>query len=164
MAILSSVSTNSEKARFDASRVVPTANENRPKSVAWQYYIQAFSVVNSLGVIDLTYVVNYIQQMETVIEAGVWTGGWFRKYRGGWVEQGGNITISSNSSNLNTTFTLFVPYANTDYSVLLQRTSNINTAGDVAPPLVRSKTTTTFVFSAMSTSLSWRAFGMGVVS
>jgi hypothetical protein len=43
---------------FDASSVVPTANENRPKTIKFLYCVKAFDAVTNQGMIDITELAN----------------------------------------------------------------------------------------------------------
>lgn len=49
---------------FDASRVVPTADENRPRNIAWMPIIKAFAAPTNQGAIDLTTLANYANTID----------------------------------------------------------------------------------------------------
>lgn len=91
------------------------------------------------------------------------TGGWWREYADGWIEQGGMADRPSTT----VTITLFRPYADTNYTVL---TSCSTTVSDMASGLNDTasgdRTTTTFVAGAINTvqtyrKIIWTACGMG---
>lgn len=54
---------------FDASRVVPTANENRPTNVAGVWMIKAFSYVENEGVVDAAHLATALADAEAKITA-----------------------------------------------------------------------------------------------
>ncbi|MCM0759619.1 hypothetical protein M7775_13755 [Sporomusa sphaeroides DSM 2875] len=45
---------------FDASRQVPTANENRPKTIRFLYCVKAFDALTNQGLIDITELANKV--------------------------------------------------------------------------------------------------------
>ena len=66
---------------------------------------------------------------------------WYRKYKSGWVEQGGWIT--SGSSN-QTTVTLLVPYQDSNYSVIGSCCSATDSGGNPNKVAFNNRATTTF--------------------
>ena len=93
---------------------------------------------------------------------------WYRKYKSGWVEQGGLVTVSG---TVGATVTLLKPFANTAYNIqlTLQTTNAVgylaNTAQSVN--IANSKTTTSFgvqtagIMNYEINGISWRAEGQG---
>jgi hypothetical protein len=91
------------------------------------------------------------------------TGNWWREYDDGWIEQGGTADRPSTT----VTITLFRPYADTNYTVLV---SYSTTASDMVSGLndmaSGDRTTTTFIAGATNAvqtyrKISWIAYGMG---
>lgn len=70
---------------------------------------------------------------------------WYRKYRSGWVEQGGQKTFSSNTDS--TTQNLPIAMANTDYQVVLTKGINTGFGNAVYDPHVRTRGTTSFTYA-----------------
>lgn len=54
------VSNGSFDITFDASKVVPTADENRPKTIRFLYCVKAFDAPTNQGLIDITQLANEI--------------------------------------------------------------------------------------------------------
>lgn len=90
-------------------------------------------------------------------------GNWYRKYKSGWLEQGGLAYSSSGDAAV----TLLKPYADTGFAVMTtnEKTSDINAYGWT---YIISKTTTGFTISSKSGSGSavtcnarWEAKGQG---
>lgn len=83
---------------------------------------------------------------------------WYRKYKSGWVEQGG--TISTGSSG-NHTVTLLVEMAGTDYRPMAARISGASTTTNVNIWARTPSSTTSFVvYAAADTSVVWEVKGM----
>ena len=62
-------STNTVKTiDFDASRVVPTSEENRPKSVTFLYCVKAFDAEINEGLIDITQLANDVASLTNKFE------------------------------------------------------------------------------------------------
>ena len=83
-----------------------------------------------------------LQGIDYVVET--WTSGdlWYRKYRSGWIEQGG--TYLTNLSNPQTVL-LNTPFATTTYGVQLTKCQNRGEPGAQSMTIVNdSKTTTNF--------------------
>ena len=90
-------------------------------------------------------------------------GNWYRKYKSGWLEQGGLAYSSSGE----TTVTLLKPYADTGFAIIATncQTNNINAFGWV---YISSKTTTGFTIKsrkgnadAVTCNAMWEAKGQG---
>lgn len=52
---------------FDASKVVPTADENRPKTVKMLYCVKAFDAITDQGLIDITALANEVANKQQTI-------------------------------------------------------------------------------------------------
>lgn len=61
---------------FDASRVVRTSDENRPKSISMMYCVRAFDASNNQGMLDLTALVNQISSKIDKADSGYSTKVW----------------------------------------------------------------------------------------
>lgn len=84
---------------------------------------------------------------------------WYRKYKSGWVEQGGQIA-PSNPTNTNTVITLPVEMTNTNYGAF----SNTTYSGNDAPlvgNVVKAKTTVSISLGHLANyTTNWLVFGM----
>lgn len=56
---------------------------------------------------------------------------WYRKYKSGWVEQGGRVTVSGTISETNVRITFPVEMANTQYTAICANNANVGVAGYV---------------------------------
>lgn len=91
------------------------------------------------GVIDSSLVgADYVVESQLPTEANGYT--WYRKYKSGWIEQGGSFG-EAYTAYTTKTITLPVEMADTKYSVCLTNAST----GDSYAPVTNSKTVTTFV-------------------
>jgi|GEM_PF-6845063 len=98
---------------------------------------------------------------DIVLESKCSTDGvnWYRKYKSGWIEQGGNINTTTNA---NQTYNLAVPFTNPNYYTQVSNKNSSNAAKRICP-----NTTTTFIASAMDSQgniienlpLIWEAKG-----
>jgi len=79
------------------------------------------------------------QGTDYVIET--WTNGnnWARRYKSGWVEQGGLVPQSVN----NVTITLPFPMANANYWAMICDYSDLTPANEDGTPRIRARTNTT---------------------
>ena len=99
---------------------------------------------------------NTDENIDYVIES--WTSGanWYRKYRSGWVEQGGFIDNPVSHQNIN----LNIPFTDSNYTLTF---GGYGAANGV--PRADSKYPTYFVYSSANsanTSSDWEAKGKGV--
>lgn len=103
---------------------------------------------------------NVSSNIDYVIESQIKAdGSWYRKYKSGWLEQGGIKSISINTINL------LKPYSNTNYKVLPSQ-EDTNYALNM---IITAKTTTSFILKARTTKGqdyltfkgSWVAIGQG---
>ncbi|MDD6153605.1 MAG: hypothetical protein PUC11_06650, partial [Elusimicrobia bacterium] len=90
-------------------------------------------------------------------------GNWYRKYKSGWVEQGGITDIVPATQSV-TTITLFKPFASTVYGIVAANNpASINWATH-ADLQITAKTTTSFGVSANVSNnnrINWYACGQG---
>ena len=82
---------------------------------------------------------------------------WYRKYKSGWVEQGGRYTTTQNIS-----ITMPVEMSDTNYSVVLTyETDSANNAQYSSVSISTSKTTTSFTIKNAGSILGgWQVSGM----
>ena len=92
---------------------------------------------------------------------------WYRKYKSGWVEQGGsNVALNEIST---ATVTYLVPMANTNYTLLAVQT-NQSTASDAEVGIQFTATSTTqgtlscHYINPNTTYVSWEVKGMSAQS
>lgn len=114
---------------FDASRcsdIYGKSDTVTPDTMYGVWVIKAFGlIVNAdntdvkgvlTGIENVTNRVSTIEGYDYVIETYRSGTSWYRKYKSGWVEQGGYVSVSS--YNQNGTVTFSKAFANTDYTVL----------------------------------------------
>jgi len=105
---------------------------------------------------------NVLANIDYVVESKMPTAddpSWYRKYKSGWLEQGG---VFSSAGNVTYTITLLKPFANTKYTALL--TSGYSTTTESGVDYVKTKTTTNMVVIMDNISgfdHNWEAKGMG---
>lgn len=88
-------------------------------------------------------------------------GGWYRKYRSGWIEQGGFVTGKSSA-----TVNLWQEMADSEYSLIISYTlsgTSTDTGGAETTPLASNRTPTTFRVSLSTTTTThlWEVKGCG---
>lgn len=115
---------------FDASNVVPTADENRPKTVQVCLYIQVFSNAIPASMAQATEFINMLEGKADKALVNVpedydfvtsrWRAAngmeWYRKNRSKWTEQGG---VCDTTTAGTVTVNLPVPMSDTKYSIVL---------------------------------------------
>lgn len=105
---------------------------------------------------------NVLANIDYVVESQVNSdGSWYRKYKSGWLEQGG--ISSSVAGGDTTTVTLPKPYSNTNYNVMVQPIG-VYTASGEANNTIPTRTTTNFVIACgqiATQAFSWKTEGMG---
>lgn len=102
------------------------------------------------------------QETDYVVESQVNAdGSWYRKYKSGWVEQGGQTPTVAGGAT--TTVTLLKPYNNAVYNVVVQPVGAYTGAGE-ANNVIPTRTTTNFIIACgqiAAQAFSWRAEGQG---
>lgn len=117
----------------------------------------------SVGTSDLA-LVKY-PEMDFVVESYQNGTEWYRKYKSGWVEQGGYLTATSSSGNK--TITFLVPFSNTNYCFLRTHKNYVTgtTTDGFRDNAYYSKATTTITVFQHTTSYihgdDWYASGQG---
>ena len=118
-------------------------------------------VENGMAKADLS---NIPANYDYVIESKTPTAddpSWYRKYKSGWLEQGG--ISSSVAGGATTTVTLPKPYSNTNYNVMVQPIGVYTSSGE-ANNTIPTRTTTNFVIACgqiATQAFSWKTEGMG---
>ena len=89
-------------------------------------------------------------------------GSWYRKYKSGWLEQGGGF---ASNDDTNTVVTLLKPYANTTYSIMVGMMIGISGNANYWVFSVTNKTTSTVTIhnatNGAGNICQWEAKGMG---
>ena len=100
---------------FDASRVVPTADENRPKTIKFLYCVKAFDATTNQGLIDITALANEMAAKVNVVDyvadhaKSLATNGW-QKLPSGLIIQWGTFVMSA-ATSASITFPITFPTA-----------------------------------------------------
>ena len=135
---------------FDLSTSVPTADENRPKSVQLALYIQVATSGSSPGMANWG---DFMTQLEAKADNSLascpanldfvvdsWRSAdqmsWYRLYRSGWVEQGGFALRAT------PVFNWPMPFLDLNYSVSVSTYRTNSDAQFTGGGIVCSKTTT----------------------
>lgn len=96
---------------------------------------------------------DYVVESQEPTEANGYT--WYRKYRSGWVEQGGTL-----SAQQTVTATLPIEMSDNNYQVLLTGGPFSKTAEDIRERYVQTRTTTSFTASSLSSiAYMWQVSG-----
>lgn len=107
---------------------------------------------------------NILTNIDYVVESKVPTASdpnWYRKYKSGWLEQGGQTADIAGSTP--STVTLLKPYNNTAYNVIVQPVGAYTQAGE-ANNVIPTRTTTNFILTSgqiATQQFIWRAEGQG---
>lgn len=97
---------------FDASRVVPTAAENRPKTIKFLYCVKAFDAQVNQGLIDITELANEMASKVNQTDfSGILATNGYQKLPNGLIIQWGTVTISSGTSGAIFTLPIAFPHA-----------------------------------------------------
>lgn len=162
---------------FDASRSSSTYRNNakvNPDHVVYRAYVvlyaaaaeasvaQAAEFINGLANKANTDLSNVSSNIDYIVESKVNSdGSWYRKYKSGWLEQGGiGLTVSVDGTK---TVTLIKPFKDTKYIVnwLDQDGFMVSSAGTRG---ISNKTTTSFVAcngQDKNMNIGWIAIGQG---
>lgn len=107
---------------------------------------------------------NVASNIDYVVDSKVPTASdpsWYRKYKSGWLEQGGQTPTVAGGAT--TTVTLLKPYNNTVYNVMVQPVGAYTNTGE-ANNVIPTRTTTNFIIACgqiATQAFSWRAEGQG---
>lgn len=106
---------------------------------------------------------DYVIETATGLTGTGYTDGWYRKYKSGWVEQGGETLCDSSSTGVTTTVTLPVSMINSTYSRMIS--NNSNNVGQRTQTIGSATTTTISIVAYQSTGtenrlLGWKVEGM----
>lgn len=83
---------------------------------------------------------------------------WYRKYKSGWVEQGGRVTVSGTISATNVRVTFPVEMANTNYTAICANNANVGIAGYVGWESTTAMSVGTM--TSKSGTTTWSVSGM----
>lgn len=157
-----SSSTYQDRAKVNPDHVVYRAYVVLYASAAEASVAQAAEFINGLANKANTDLSNVSSNIDYIVESKVKSdGSWYRKYKSGWLEQGGiGLTVSVDGKK---TVTLIKPFKNTKYIVnwLDQNGFMINGEGTRG---ISDKTTTSFVAcngQDRNMNIGWIAFGQG---
>lgn len=157
-----SSSTYQDGAKVNPDHVVYRAYVVLYASAAEASVAQAAEFMTALGGKAGTDLSNVSSNIDYIVESKVNSdGSWYRKYKSGWLEQGGTgLTVSADGTK---TVTLIKPFKNTKYIVnwLDQDGSMINGAGSRG---ISNKKTTSFVAcngQDKDMNIGWIAIGQG---
>ena len=124
---------------FDASKASPIFGNSdtvQPNSALLIPYIKAFKGASASSTdLEITQIANELNEFKSSVKDYVvesysdGNGNWYRKYKSGWVEQGGVLPVLTKP--INTVVALLKPFATNKYTVLTQNyhdgdTLNIN--------------------------------------
>lgn len=149
---------------FDASTQVPTAEENRPKTIKMLYCVKAFDAFTNQGLIDITALAN---EMAGKVNSSDFTGvnqsktanGW-QKLHGGLILQWG--IVPSIAANTNQAITFPIVFPNACFSPIVGSTGLTGLANGPTAKLY-SYNATQIVIQNMEdsavTNFSWFAIG-----
>ena len=162
---------------FDASRsnaIYGNSDTVQPPAIRVSWCIQVYNAATALSEQESANLASLMQtkaqtdfgnvaeNLDFVIDSWKAADGssWYRKYRSGWVEQGGHTSTGTTADVI----TLPVEFADTDYTVLVasskRTTTDTDTGGGQYIPTVGSYTTTSFRISRTSANPpEWEAKG-----
>lgn len=125
---------------------------------------QAAEFTNALTGKANTDLSNVLANIDYVVDSKIPTESdpsWYRKYKSGWLEQGGQTAGIAGSTP--TTVTLLKPYNNTAYNVIVQPVGAYTKSGE-ANNVIPTRTTTNFILTSGQIATQpfiWRAEGQG---
>lgn len=102
--------------------------------------------------------IDYVTEYASGLTGTNYTNGWYRKYKSGWIEQGG--LLNPNAGTTNITVPLIIEMADTNYSGTL--TSLVNYSGtSITPPIFRTVATNSFLMNKIASdrAVFWRICG-----
>ena len=161
------------KAEFDAAVAAGTITDDSVSLITDDVSGDNVATKAELQAVDSskadTALSNVLANIDYVVESQVNAdGSWYRKYKSGWLEQGGLVTVSG---TVGATVTLLKPFANTAYNIqlTLQTTNAVGYLGATAQSIsiANSKTTTSFGVQTAGiqnyeiNGISWCAEGQG---
>ncbi len=167
-----------DSAIFDASISNPiygASDTVQPPSIIGMWLVKAYGTVVNVGSTDVENIATGLTELETrfdalnnnvagiadyIIETYVSGTNWWRKWKSGWVEQGGCATSSSGNTQ---TVTLLKPYANRNYTIVGQAVDTGSSLRNGSTTNIISKTATSFKIGVYggSTENNWYTCGQG---
>ncbi len=112
---------------FDASwsnSIYGASSTVQPPALTMRYIIKAFGCVNNTGDVEITQTANELNEFKSSVKDYVvesyndGNGNWYRKFKSGWVEQGGVLPVLSKVESK--VVALLKPFATNKYTVLIQ--------------------------------------------
>ncbi len=148
---------------FDASKVVPTADENRPKTIKMVYCIKAFASPTNQGLIDITSLANEVAgKVDKTTYATDFTKSFgasgYQKLPSGLILQWGKYTISGTSVAV--TFPMTFP--NAVLGVFNKRINIGNGCYELTLPPATPPTVSGFTLAHTSSSISEPGFWLSI--
>ena len=145
------------KAEFDAAVAAGTITDDSVSLITDDVSGDNVATKAELQAVDSskanTALSNVLANIDYVVESKVNAdGSWYRKYKSGWLEQGGIISPSSAWGTIN----LLKPYVNTQY-IVLAAVINGNTGAGVT---IKDKTISSFAIY-QNVPQNWETKGMG---
>lgn len=116
-----------------SSKIYGNSTTVQPNSVTMKYIIKAFGCANNnnTGDVEITQIANELNEFKSSVKDYVvesysdGNGNWYRKFKSGWVEQGGVLPVLSKP--VSTVVALLKPFATNKYTVLTQNYHNGDT-------------------------------------
>ena len=174
--VIGNDSADNGKSKFVVNYSSNTDNGSaKLTAIAYSCCIQVFNSTNKLSTQDSAFLTSQMQtkaqkdltnvdsNIDFVIESFKDDeGNWYRKYRSGWVEQGGKSEFNVAGGNIN----FLVEFSTPNFTVTCSQTTRENTHSDTggvsSGPEIGSYTTTSFHFSMSKNAilcLDWYACG-----
>lgn len=159
---------------FDASRsnsIYGNSDTVQPPAIRVSLCIQVYNAATALSEQESAQLASEMQlkaqtdlanvdsNLDWVVES--WrdgAGGWYRKYRSGWVEQGGRVSIKQDAS---VTVTFFIEFASTDYHANWISCNGSSSAGSGTRAAIPQTTATIELFNGQDCEMTaaWYACG-----
>lgn len=163
-----SSSTRSSPATFNASRsnsIYGKSNTVQPPAIRVSWCIQVYNATTDLSEQESAQIASEMQtkaqtnlanvsaNLDFVVESWKSSDGssWYRKYRSGWIEQGGELPIANYSADAGLSVTLFIEFTTDKYYVNLSSISD-RKSEYAYHPHIHSRGTTSFVFDNSSSN------------
>ena len=172
--------SNQTRYTFDASRssaIYGASDTVQPASTTLYPWISAYTsaipasmaqaaeFTNALTGKANTDLSNVLANIDYVVDRKVPTESdpsWYRKYKSGWIEQGGQTPTVAGGAT--TTVTLLKPYKNAVYNIVVQPVGAYTPTAE-ANNVIPTRTTTNFIIACgqiAAQAFSWRTEGQGV--
>lgn len=149
------------KAEFDAAVAAGTITDDSTSLITDDVSGDTVATKADLAVVENKCTLqgqgDYVVEFQVNVD-----GSWYRKYKSGWLEQGGGF---ASNDDTNTVVTLLKPYANTTYSIMVGMMIGISGNANYWVFSVTNKTTSTVTIhnatNGAGNICQWEAKGMG---